>query len=106
MRGVLLYTSSDDSEGSLGGLVQHGRPNAFKSLFERSIFSCSQCSSDPLCSENDPEVARSLNGAACHICTFVSETSCEMANRLLDRRLVLPESDCKESFFRDFGTGL
>ena len=31
-----------------------------------------------------------LHGAACHCCTMVSETSCERANRFLDRRFVVP----------------
>ncbi|WP_345613728.1 hypothetical protein, partial [Pseudonocardia adelaidensis] len=31
----------------------------------------------------------SINGAACHSCAFVSETSCEWGNQLLDRRVLL-----------------
>jgi hypothetical protein len=36
-----------------------------------------------------------LHGAACHCCSFASETSCEKANRFLDRRflLTLPSAD-------------
>ena len=30
-----------------------------------------------------------LHGAACHCCSFASETSCEKANRFLDRRFLL-----------------
>jgi len=30
-----------------------------------------------------------LHGAACHCCCFASETSCEKANRYLDRRFLL-----------------
>ena len=30
------------------------------------------------------------SSAACHCCTMVSETSCERANRFLDRRFVVP----------------
>jgi hypothetical protein len=33
---------------------------------------------------------RWLNGAACHGCALVAETSCEMRNDLLDRALVVP----------------
>jgi hypothetical protein len=47
------------------------------------------CSSDPLCAEqlpHDPEDF--LHGAACHICLFVSETTCERGNRFLDRRVL------------------
>ncbi|MGH3695963.1 MAG: hypothetical protein ACRDRX_18550 [Pseudonocardiaceae bacterium] len=36
-----------------------------------------------------------LHGAACHCCVMASETSCERANRFLDRRFLvdLPGSD-------------
>ena len=34
---------------------------------------------------SDPEDF--LHGAACHCCSFASETSCEKANRFLDRAL-------------------
>lgn len=30
-----------------------------------------------------------LHGAACHNCTMASETSCETANRFLDRRFLI-----------------
>ncbi len=36
---------------------------------------------------SDPEDF--LHGAACHCCSFASETSCEKANRFLDRRFLL-----------------
>jgi hypothetical protein len=36
---------------------------------------------------SDPEDF--LHGAACHTCCFASETSCEKANRFLDRRFLL-----------------
>ncbi len=45
------------------------------------------------CAPEDPEDF--LHGAACHCCVMASETSCERANRFLDRRflLSLPGSD-------------
>ena len=33
---------------------------------------------------------RWLHGAACHGCSLVAETSCEMRNDYLDRALVMP----------------
>jgi hypothetical protein len=33
---------------------------------------------------------RFLEGAACHGCLFVAESSCERFNRYLDRSLVVP----------------
>ncbi|MGH3707512.1 MAG: hypothetical protein ACRDRQ_05285 [Pseudonocardiaceae bacterium] len=50
-----------------------------------------RCSSDPLCAERLPQPhADFLHGAACHVCLFVSETTCERGNRFLDRRFVVP----------------
>src|SRR5437773_956319 len=66
MSGILLYTSSEGSEGSLGGLVQNGRATIFQNLMEDALRSAMQCSSDPLCLENDPRTTKTLNGAACH----------------------------------------
>jgi hypothetical protein len=100
--GVLLYTAADDSEGSLGGLVQAGRPERFEPLLRSALEGATRCSSDPLCAENDPEVTETTNGAACHVCCFVSETSCERSNRLLDRLTVTPLVDSETSYFSDF----
>lgn len=51
------------------------------------------CSNDPICARQAPaESVRSahLHGAACHGCTLIAETSCEMRNDYLDRALVVP----------------
>jgi hypothetical protein len=50
------------------------------------------CSNDPVCSQHVPESAhehRFLQGAACHGCVLIAETSCEQQNELLDRALVV-----------------
>lgn len=88
MAGVLLYTASPDSEGSLGGLVDLARPGRFPELLGRALRQAGQCSSDPLCADHQPDVHASLNGAACHSCLLVSETSCESFNRFLDRNVL------------------
>jgi len=55
-----------------------------------------------LCAEHDPARDQSLHGAACHACSFVSETSCERGNRYLDRTLVVPTLDeADAAFFPD-----
>jgi hypothetical protein len=51
------------------------------------------CSNDPVCIESDRQGSSQLNLSACHGCVLVSETSCETANRLLDRQLVLGGRD-------------
>ena len=57
------------------------------------------CSSDPLCSEHDPEKDRSLHAAACHACSLVAETSCERGNRYLDRSLLVPTLERIDAVF-------
>lgn len=90
MAGILLYTASPDSEGSLGGLVDLGAPSRFPELFMNALRSTARCSSDPLCADHQPEVHASINGAACHACILASETSCEGFNRFLDRNTLVP----------------
>lgn len=98
--GVLLYTASPSSDGSLGGLAKQGEPDAFWDALRSAVRRSRRCSSDPLCSDDDPAlreqngmpVVARLNGSACYACTLLPETSCENANRLLDRSLVAGES--------------
>lgn len=90
MAGLLIYTSTPDSDGSLGGLVRQTKPaDRFEALLISAVDLANICSSDPLCREHEPRRTERLNGAACHACTMVSETSCEFGNRLLDRGLVI-----------------
>lgn len=89
MAGVLLYTASGDSEGTLGGLVRQGRPEYLPSTIKAALENGRFCSSDPLCIESSGQGLNSLNLAACHACTLLPETSCEMSNMLLDRALVV-----------------
>jgi hypothetical protein len=43
-----------------------------------------------MCAEHVPSPDEdTLHGAACHACLFAPETSCERANRYLDRALVV-----------------
>lgn len=89
--GILIYTAVPDAEGSLGGLVSLGEPEKLDRIVLRALRDATQCSSDPLCAERTPQKpAEFLHGAACHVCTFVSETTCERGNRFLDRRFVVP----------------
>lgn len=89
--GVLLYTGSSDAEGTLGGLVGEAR-NIYDHL-QGALRMAALCSNDPICAQHNPESSmekRWLHGAACHGCTLVAETSCEMRNEHLDRALVVP----------------
>jgi hypothetical protein len=90
MAGLLLYTATPDSDGSLGGLADKGRTHHFEGLLKDSLERSEFCSSDPLCGNSAPGEMGELNGAACHACLLVSETSCERGNRYLDRAHVIP----------------
>ena len=97
--GVLIYTAAADSDGTLGGLVELGKPENLGRLLTQALERAQVCSSDPLCAEHNPEKDRSLHAAACHACTFVAETSCERGNRYLDRALVVPTLERQKAAF-------
>ena len=88
--GFFIYTAAADSDGTLGGLVELGKPENLGRLLRQALDRAHICASDPLCAEHDPSKDQSLHGPACHACSFVSETSCERGNRYLDRSLVVP----------------
>lgn len=88
--GILISTTSADSEGTLGGLVELSTPEMITRLVKNALIRASHCSSDPLCARKLPVPPEDfLHGSACHFCLFVSETSCEKSNRFLDRAMVL-----------------
>ncbi len=89
MCGILLYTATPDSDGSLGGLVRMGRPENLGPLISAALQEASWCSSDPLCMESTGQGLEALNYAACHACALLPETSCEARNCLLDRCAVV-----------------
>lgn len=97
--GILIYTASGDSEGTLGGLVRQGEPPALQTTILEALQDAMWCSSDPLCSENLASTFDSLNFAACHACSLVAETSCESGNYLLDRAMVIG-NDKVTGFFK------
>lgn len=89
--GILLYTGSTDSEGTLGGLVEVGR--RIHHHVRAALEAGELCSNDPVCAQHAPEnmhEKRFLHGAACHGCVLIAETSCEQHNNYLDRALVVP----------------
>ncbi|WP_428912073.1 DrmB family protein [Niallia sp. Krafla_26] len=100
MAGILIYTSTVDSEGSLGGLVELGRRDKFEMILARALAAARYCSGDPQCAEHDAEHFSDVNGAACHSCMLISETSCEKSNRYLDRSLLVETvANAKREFF-------
>jgi hypothetical protein len=102
MAGILIYTATPDSEGSLGGLVELGETKRFGQILWDTLQEAKFCSGDPLCSEHRPGTIGDLNGASCHSCTLSPETSCERSNHFLDRALLVPTvSETKLAFFED-----
>ena len=102
--GLLIYTGSPDAEGTLGGLVQQAR--RIDEHLVRALEAGGLCSNDPTCAEHAPGSSmtdRYLHGAACHGCSLVAETSCEMRNDYLDRALVVPVLGLPDAAF--FGPG-
>jgi len=100
--GVLLYTASPDAEGTLGGLVATGR--SLERHLQEALEIGRLCSNDPVCAGHDPNNASrelTLQGAACHGCLLISESSCERQNAWLDRACVVPTVQHRETaFFR------
>jgi hypothetical protein len=93
MAGVLLYTATSDSAGSLGGLAAQADENRLASAVSDGLGRLSWCSSDPVCIESLGAGTDGMNLAACHSCVLVPETSCEEQNVLLDRALLYGTPD-------------
>lgn len=104
MYGVLLYTASGDSEGSMGGLVRQGEAGRLEDTVLNAVLNAEWCSSDPVCIQSEGQGPESLNLAACHNCALLPETCCENGNRLLDRGLVVGTlTNKKIGFFSNIG---
>jgi hypothetical protein len=98
--GILLYTGTPDSEGTLGGLVQAGR--RIEAHLQNAVDLGRLCSNDPVCAQHRPnsvQEERFLHGAACHGCLLIAEPSCERRNEFLDRALVVPTVENTEAAF-------
>ena len=82
--GILIYNTSPGEDSGMGGLVETVK--SFDIVLKNAMNSLISCSNDPLC--YNEKISRSkVNGAACHNCLLISETSCEHRNSLLDRHL-------------------
>jgi hypothetical protein len=98
--GFLLYTGTPDADGTLGGLVDQAR-HIDRHVSDALRFA-GLCSNDPICAQHEAGKSmegRWLHGAACHGCSFIAETSCEMRNDYLDRALVVPVLGIEDAAF-------
>ncbi|WP_127360885.1 DUF1998 domain-containing protein [Actinacidiphila soli] len=93
MAGILIYTATSDSAGSLGGIVAQGEPGRLEIALRSALQRAEWCSNDPLCMESEASGTDSLNLAACHACVLLPETSCETNNTLLDRAALIGAPD-------------
>ncbi|MEV5180478.1 DUF1998 domain-containing protein [Streptomyces werraensis] len=106
MAGILIYTATSDSAGSLGGLVAQGEPEHLAVTVRSAIRRAEWCSSDPLCMEAEAAGSIGTNLAACHACVMLPETSCEHNNILLDRALLVGTPDEPSAgFFQQMTAG-
>ena len=83
--GILVYTASADSAGSLGGLAALSDKDRFSQTLANGVRRAGWCTSDPVCIESTGSGVNGMNLAACHACLLVPETSCERFNLTLDR---------------------
>ncbi len=89
MNGFLI-SAYDGTDGYLGGLAKLcNNLDRLQQIIDSSLQRAKDCSLDPICYENEGQGVAQLNLAACHSCTLVPDTSCEMNNLFLDRQLVL-----------------
>ena len=86
--GLLIYTSSSDADGTLGGLAAMAEPENFVTLLQSACESGRWCSNDPLCINRSTDTSLTGSLASCHSCALLPETSCCAFNRFLDRGLL------------------
>ena len=99
MAGLLIYTATSDSDGTLGGLQRQGETHRIERVVEAAIRAMEWCSSDPLCIEGMIAGADGLSLAACHACVLAPETACEEYNRFLDRAALVGLPDAPDVGF-------
>jgi len=90
MRGVLIYTMAG-SEGSYGGLISLCQSGKLSTILRSALLRARDCASDPICYHSSGQGVGNLNLSACYSCSLLPETSCELFNCFLDRRLLIDE---------------
>ncbi len=98
MNGFLI-SAYDGTDGYLGGLTKLcNNLDKLQQIIESALLRAKDCSLDPICYESEGQGVAQLNLAACHSCMLIPDTSCEMSNLFLDRRLVI---DTKFGYFKN-----
>ncbi len=91
--GILIYTATADSAGSLGGLAALSDKDRFLQTLANGIRRARWCTADPVCIESTGSGVNGMNLAACHACLLLPETSCERFNLTLDRATLVGMPD-------------
>ena len=98
MNGFLI-SAYDGTDGYLGGLAKLcNNLDKLQNIITNALQRAQNCSLDPICYESEGQGVAQLNLAACHSCTLIPDTSCEMSNLFLDRRLVI---DTEFGYFKN-----
>lgn len=84
--GIFIYNTSPGDDSGMGGLVD--LVNDFNPILDKVNDLLLHCSNDPIC-EYSEIMPNKVNGAACHNCLLISETSCEHGNMWLDRHFFI-----------------
>lgn len=102
--GILIYTATADSAGSLGGLAAQSDPDRFREVLASALHNARWCTADPVCIESQGSGVGGGNLAACHACLLLPETSCERFNLGLDRAALVGTLEQPEDGL--FGSGV
>ena len=100
--GLLIHTTSGDSQCSMGGLSDLAENDKLESIIKRALITNLSCSNDPLCADSSGQGTSSLSHAACFGCLMLPEICCEVRpikNSYLDRNLLIDLHGSVRSFF-------
>jgi hypothetical protein len=87
-----LISAFDGIDGYLGGLSNLCNDNNLENLnqiINSAVLRATDCSSDPICIESGGQGVGQLNLAACHSCVLTPDTTCELSNLYLDRKIIV-----------------
>ena len=65
--------------------------NKIGKLIQSAIIRAKDCATDPICYHTTGQGVGNLNLSACFSCSLLPETSCELFNSFLDRKLLIDE---------------
>jgi hypothetical protein len=99
MAGILIYTGTTDSEGTLGGLEMRARTELIVPSVKNAIQKLTWCSADPICGQGLTASPEFYSIASCHSCLLLPETACELHNKFMDRSLLVGTLDNPELGF-------